>query len=77
MLAIMHALTKWRQYMLGSKFLIWTDHNILQHLLQQKMLTTKQKKWLEKISTFDMEILHKKWKDNVVADALSSKDEEV
>ena len=37
---------------------------------------TKHKKWIEKISTFDMDILHKKGKDNVVADALSRKDEE-
>ena len=77
MLSIMHALTKWRQYLLGSKFLIRTDHNSLQHLLQQKTLTTEQQKWIEKISTFDMDILHKKGKDNVVADALSRKDEEV
>jgi len=63
--------------MLGSKFLIRTDHNSLQHLLQQKTLTTEQQKWIEKISNFDMDILHKKGKDNVVADALSRKDEEV
>ena len=30
----------------------------------------EQQKWIEKISTFDMDILHKKGKDNVVADAL-------
>ena len=30
-----------------------------------------------KIATFDMEILHKQGKDNVIADALSRKDEEV
>ena len=77
MLAIMHALTKWRQYLLGSKFLIRTNHNSLQHLLQEKTLTTKQQKWIKKISTFDMDILHKKGKDNVVADFLSRKDEEV
>ena len=70
MLAIMHLLTKWRQYLLGSKFLIRTDHNSLQHLLQQKTLTIEQQKWIEKISTFNMEILHKKRKDNVVADTL-------
>jgi hypothetical protein len=76
MLAIMHALTKWRQYLLGSKFLVHTDHNSLQYLLQQKTLTTEQQKWIEKIATFDMEILHKRGKDNIVADALSRKDEE-
>ena len=57
--------------------MIHTDHNNLQLLLQQKTLTTKQHKWIEKISTFDMEILHKKGKYNVVVDAISRKDEEV
>ena len=37
----------------------------------------EQQKWIEKISTFNMDILHKKGKDNVVADALSRKGEEV
>jgi hypothetical protein len=77
MLAIMHALAKWRQYLLGSKFSIRTDHNSLQYLLRQKTLSTEQQKWMEKLSTFDMEIIHKKGKDNVVVDALSRKDEEV
>jgi hypothetical protein len=40
-------------------------------------LSTEQQKWMEKLSTFDMEIIHKKGKDNVVVDALSRKDEEV
>jgi hypothetical protein len=77
MLAIMHALAKWRQYLLGSKFSIRSDHNSLQYLLRQKTLSTEQQKWMEKLSTFDMEIIHKKGKDNVAADALSRKDEEV
>ena len=77
MLAIMHVLTKWRQYLLGSKFLIRTDHNSLQHLLQQNMLMTEQQKWIENISTVNMDILHKRGKNNVVVDALSRKDEEV
>ena len=72
----MHALTKWGQYLLGSKFLIRTDHNSLQYLLQQKTLSTEKQKWIEKISMFDMKILHKRGKDNVVVDALSRKYEE-
>ena len=75
MLAIIHALTKWRQYLLGSKILIRTDHNSLQYLLQQKTLSIEQHKWIEKIATFDMEILHKRGKENIVANALSRKDE--
>ena len=38
---------------------------------------TEQQKWIEKISTFDMEILHKRGNDKEVVDALSRKDEEV
>jgi hypothetical protein len=45
-------------------------------LLQQKTLITGQNIWIEKIATFDMEILHKRGKDNIVVDALSQKDEE-
>ena len=77
MLAIIHALAKWRHYLLGRKILIRTNHNSLQYLLQQKTLSIEQQKWIEKIATFDMEILHKRGKDNVVVDALSQKDEEV
>ena len=68
---------KCRQYLLGSKILIRTDHNSLQYLLQQKTLSTEKQKWIEKIATFDMEILYKRGRDNVVADALFQKDEEV
>ena len=42
MLAIIHALTKWRQYLLGSKILIRTNHNSLQYLLLQQTLSTEQ-----------------------------------
>ena len=75
MLAIIHSLIKWRQYLIGRKILIRTYHNSLQYLLQQQTLSTKQHKWIEKNATFDLEILHKQGKDNVVVDALSRKDE--
>jgi hypothetical protein len=34
MLAIMHALTKFRQYLVGSKFVVKTDHNSLKYFLE-------------------------------------------
>jgi len=76
MLSIINFLTKWKQYLLGRRFLICIDHNSLQHFLQQKTLSIEQQKWIEKIATFDMEILHKKGKDNIAVDALSWKYEE-
>ena len=72
----MNALKKWCQYLFESKFLIHTDDNSLQYLLQPKKNSTEQQKWIEKIATFDMEIIHKRGKDNIVADSLSRKDEE-
>jgi hypothetical protein len=39
MLAIMYALTKFRQYMVGSKFVVKTDHNSLKYFLEKKDLS--------------------------------------
>lgn len=38
MLAIMHALAKFRQYLVGNRFVVRTDHNSLQHFLEQRDL---------------------------------------
>jgi hypothetical protein len=42
MLAIMHALTKFRQYLVGIKFMVKTDHNSLKYFLEQKDLSEHQ-----------------------------------
>jgi hypothetical protein len=42
MLAIMHALTKFIQYLVGSKFMVKTDHNSLKYFLEQKDLSECQ-----------------------------------
>jgi hypothetical protein len=39
MLAIMHALTKFKQYLVGRKFVVKTDHNSLNYFLEQKDLS--------------------------------------
>jgi hypothetical protein len=40
-------------------------------------LQKNKKKWVTKMLGYDFEIIYKKWKQNVVADALSRKDEDV
>ena len=57
--------------------MIHTDHNSLQYLLQHKTLSIEQHKLIEIIVTFDMEIIHKKGKENVVTDVLSRKYEDI
>jgi hypothetical protein len=41
MLAIMHVLTKFRQYLVGSKFVVKTDHKSLKYFLEQKDLSER------------------------------------
>lgn len=41
MLAIMHALAKFRQYLVGGKFVVRTDHNSLRYFSGQKDLNDR------------------------------------
>jgi hypothetical protein len=71
MLAIMHALTKFKQYLVGSKFMVKTDHNSLKYFLEQKDLSEHQQKWVMKVQAFEFDIEYVKGKKNIVANALS------
>jgi hypothetical protein len=71
MLAIMHALAKFRQYLVGSRFVVKLDHNSLKYLLEQKDLNERKQKWVSKIQAYDFDIEFIKGKNNAVADALS------
>ena len=42
MLAIVHALTKFRQYLVGAKFFVCMDHNNLRYFLEQRDLNERQ-----------------------------------
>ena len=55
----------------GAKFRWLTDHKGLIYLLNQKNLSGRQARWLEKISTFTFEVTYIAGSENVVADALS------
>jgi hypothetical protein len=71
MLAIMHALAKFRQYLVGARFVVKSNHNSLKYLLEQKDLNERQQKWVSKIQAYDFDIEFVKGKNNAVADALS------
>jgi hypothetical protein len=71
MLAIMHALAKFRQYLVGAWFVVKSNHNSLKYLLEKKDLNERQQKWVSRIQAYDFDIEFVKGKNNVVADALS------
>ncbi|GJX40654.1 putative mitochondrial protein [Tanacetum coccineum] len=73
-LAVVAALDKWKGYLLDRHFKIRTDHFSLKYLLNQKLTTPFQFKWLPKLLGYDYEIVYKKGSKNVVADALSRVD---
>ncbi|GJR77908.1 putative reverse transcriptase domain-containing protein [Tanacetum coccineum] len=50
------------------------DHKSLQHILDQKELNMRQRRWLELLSDYDCEICYHQGKANVVAGALSKKE---
>nr|GEY56281.1 putative reverse transcriptase domain-containing protein [Tanacetum cinerariifolium] len=72
--AIVFALKIWRHYLYGTKCIVFTDHKSLQHILNQKELNMRQRRWLELLSNYDCEIRYHPEKANVVADALSRKE---
>ncbi|GJZ49054.1 putative reverse transcriptase domain-containing protein, partial [Tanacetum coccineum] len=72
--AVVFALKMWRHYLYGTKCTVFTDHKSLQHILDQKELNMRQRRWLELLSDYDCEIRYHPGKANVVADALSRKE---
>nr|GEZ85152.1 putative reverse transcriptase domain-containing protein [Tanacetum cinerariifolium] len=69
--AVVCALKMWRHYLYGTKCVVFTDHKSLQHILDQKELNVRQRRWLELLSDYDYEIRYHSGNANVVADALS------
>ncbi|GJZ32691.1 putative reverse transcriptase domain-containing protein [Tanacetum coccineum] len=73
--AVVFALKMWRHYLYDMKCVVFTDHDSLQHILDQKEFNMRQRRWLELLSDYDCEIHYHPGKANVVADALSRKEQ--
>jgi hypothetical protein len=71
--AIVPALKIWRHYLIGNKCDVFTDHKSLKYIFTQPDLNLRQRRWLELIKDYNLEVHYHPGKANVVADALSRK----
>jgi hypothetical protein len=71
LLAGIETMLRHQDQLQGTRFKWVTDHKGLTHFLNQKNLSGRQARWLEKISSFDFEVVYVPGSENVVADALS------
>ncbi len=71
-LALKWAITeKFRDYLFGNHFEVFTDNNPLCYVLSTAKLDATGHRWLAELSTFDFSINYRSGKKNVDADSLS------
>nr|GEV65593.1 putative reverse transcriptase domain-containing protein [Tanacetum cinerariifolium] len=63
--AVVFALKIWRHYLYGTKNTVFTNHKSLQHILDQKELNMRQRRWLELLNDYDCEIRYHPGKANI------------
>jgi len=71
LLAIVRALRKWKVDLIGSPFLVYTDHKMLLNFHTQCDLSRRQAHWMEDLAIYDCKFVYVKGERNCVADALS------
>ncbi|GJY93040.1 hypothetical protein Tco_0508822 [Tanacetum coccineum] len=72
--AVVFVLKIWRHYLYGTKCTVFTDRKSLQHILDQKELNMRQRRWFELLADYDCDIYYHPRKANVIADTLSRKE---
>jgi len=70
-MAILKALLKWEDKLIGNQIHVVTDHQTLEFFQMQRRLSNCQMRWMEFLSQFDFKIMYIKGADNQVADSLS------
>ena len=70
-IAILKALLKWEDKLLGCKILVVTDHKALEFFKTQRHLNNRQVQWMEFLACFNYDITYVKGEMNLVADTLS------
>ncbi|XP_065318874.1 uncharacterized protein LOC135926869 [Gordionus sp. m RMFG-2023] len=74
-LAVMFGLTKCREYLIGKRFVVFTDHKPLIHLFRKDnrelMMSPRLQRWLLLVGSFNVEIRYRRGRENCLPDILS------
>lgn len=70
-LSIVLAIKKFRYYLYGNKFVVYTDHDPLKYLKTCKNISGKRARWILDLEEYDFEIKYIPGHKNTVADGLS------
>ncbi|KAL0374355.1 UNVERIFIED_CONTAM: Transposon Ty3-G Gag-Pol polyprotein [Sesamum radiatum] len=73
-LALLLSVTKWKHYLQCHHFIIRTDQKSLKHILDQRVDSVLQQKWITKLLGLSYEVQYKKGNENRAADALSRRE---
>nr|GEX78079.1 putative reverse transcriptase domain-containing protein [Tanacetum cinerariifolium] len=66
---VVFALKMRRNYLYETRCIVFTDHKSLQHILDQKELNIRQRRWLELLSDYDCDICYHPGKANKILEA--------
>jgi predicted aspartyl protease len=80
MLAVMLALREWRHQLIGlqiTPFQVITDHRALEYFSTKRELTARQMHWATDLAEFHLKLSYRPGTANIVADALSRKQEDL
>ena len=73
--AVVHCLKLWQHY-LGLEYTkVYTDNVLVRYFETQPKITPKQWRWEDVLACFNVDLIHKPGRDNVVPDALSGRQE--
>jgi hypothetical protein len=80
MLAVVRAMQEWRGMLVGLQnvpFLAVTDHRALEYFTTKRLLNPRQARWADILADYNFRITYRPGSANVVADALTRKQEDV
>ena len=71
LLAIVWSLEKWRHYLFGRAFVVFTDHQPLSYLQSLRNPKGRMARWIARLQEYSFQVRYKPGSNNKVADGLS------